>query len=148
MKKLFFIIPLTLSISMMGCSTDTNQEENQEISNHEIDLVEQVKTIEDVNVEKFAALIEKGEGQVLDVRTPEEWQSGVIKGAIKINFYDSNFKEQIGKLDKKRPVFVYCKAGGRSAGAAKQLQESGFNEVYNLLGGITAWDAANKELDQ
>ena len=45
-------------------------------------------------------------------------------------------------LDKKKPVYVYCAVGGRSAKASKVLQESGFKTVYNLLGGFNGWTAA------
>jgi len=143
MKKLFFIIPLVISLSIMGCSTTAEQEIGHQIG----DSIEQGQLIiKDVHVEEFAALIEKGEGQIVDVRTPEEWLSGIISGAIKINFYAKDFQDQITKLDKEKPVFVYCKIGGRSAQAAKQMQDAGFKQVYNLLGGITAWDDAQKEL--
>ncbi|MCO6499413.1 MAG: rhodanese-like domain-containing protein [Vicingus serpentipes] len=149
MKEIFFIILLAGSISIMGCSNTNKQKDTEHTTSISNNSPKQIDAkIENVDVEKFAALIEKGEGQVLDVRTPEEWSSGIIKGAIKINFYDQDFKSQISKLDKQKPVYVYCKAGGRSSEAAKQLQAEGFLQVYNLLGGITAWSAADKELYQ
>lgn len=81
---------------------------------------------------------------IVDVRTPEEYQSGHLVNATLINYYDSDFKEQISKLDKSKPVYVYCKAGVRSASAAKILKESGFKEVYDLQGGFDAWSGAGK----
>lgn len=78
--------------------------------------------------------------QIVDVRTPEEYQNGFIADAKNINVYDADFKTQIAKLDKTKPVFVYCKAGGRSADAAKKFVELGFTEVYDLQGGMMGWE--------
>ncbi|HRP57748.1 thioredoxin domain-containing protein [Agriterribacter sp.] len=78
--------------------------------------------------------------QIIDVRTPEEFQSGHIATAKNINIYDTDFKDQLKKLNKEEPVFVYCKVGGRSAKAAKTLQDMGFVNVYDLQGGMMAWE--------
>ncbi len=55
-----------------------------------------------------------------------------------MNFHDDAFSSQLETLDKSKPVYVYCKGGGRSGKTAKMLHEMGFSEVYNLLGGITS----------
>lgn len=95
----------------------------------------------------FKAKIESSKNaQVLDVRTPKEWESGIIEGATKINFYESNFSTEVQKLDKSAPVFVYCAAGGRSASAMKQMKQLGFTQIYNLQGGIGAWKSAGYEV--
>lgn len=73
--------------------------------------------------------------QLLDVRTPEEWASGKVASSACINFMDADFKQKVSKLDKNKPVFVYCAAGGRSTKATKILSEAGFKQVYNLTGG-------------
>lgn len=83
--------------------------------------------------------------QLLDVRTPEEFASGYISGAINLNFYDDDFAQQIAKLDKTKPVMVYCAKGGRSASAAEQLKDAGFPKIYDLTGGMYAWKAADKK---
>ena len=77
-------------------------------------------------------------------RTPEEYNSGYIEGAMLINFYDSDFNQKINLLDKTKPVFVYCKAGGRSAEAAKKMRNAGINTVFELSGGMTGWENAGK----
>ncbi len=146
MKKLFFIIPLGISIAALGC-TGENTTQNAENNEATIQNSPQQTTIkEDVNVDKFAELIAKGGGQILDVRTPGEWAEGTVKGAIKMNFFDADFQEQVLKLDKTKPVYVYCKSGVRSAKAAKQMEELGFTKIYNLLGGFNAWSDAGKEV--
>ncbi|MFN3382225.1 MAG: rhodanese-like domain-containing protein [Runella zeae] len=75
------------------------------------------------------------DAQLLDVRTPKEWSEGKINTAQGINVMDDSFKQQVEKLDKDKPVFVYCKAGSRSAKASKVLKEAGFKHIYNLEGG-------------
>jgi rhodanese-related sulfurtransferase len=77
---------------------------------------------------------------VIDVRTPAEWQEGVIDGAtVFIDFKDSNFKQEIAKLDKSKTYVVYCRSGGRSAGASQVMIDSGFKNVINMEGGIMSW---------
>jgi phage shock protein E len=76
---------------------------------------------------------------VLDVRTPAEVAEGTLPNATVIDFFDDNFKEQLEKLDHTKPVFVYCKAGGRSGQAMSMMKEMGFSEVYDLIGGYSAF---------
>lgn len=80
---------------------------------------------------------------IVDVRTPEEFAKGHLKNAKNININGNDFSQQISKLDKSKPVFVYCLSGARSAYAANLMRNSGFKEVYELLGGIIKWRAAN-----
>ena len=75
------------------------------------------------------------DAQLLDVRTPQEWEAGKIASSNCININDAAFKLQIEKLDKNKPVFVYCAAGGRSSKATPILQQAGFKYIYNLTGG-------------
>ena len=88
-------------------------------------------------------LKETGNAFLLDVRTSEEFASGHLKNATNINIYDDNFNDQIAKIDKQKTIFVYCKGGGRSAQAASQLRNTGFKNVFDLNGGIMAWDNEN-----
>lgn len=76
---------------------------------------------------------------LLDVRTPEEVQQGYLKGSVNIDFKASDFKEKISKLDKNKTYFLYCAAGGRSGKTADMMEEMGFKKIYNLMGGIDAW---------
>lgn len=99
-----------------------------------------------VAVAEFQRLLAERPGQVLDVRTPGEWETGVIEGAVLMDFYESDFKDKLDGLDPGSPVFVYCHAGGRSAKAMEMLQAKGFTEVYDLDGGVTAWRQAGAPL--
>ena len=79
---------------------------------------------------------------VLDVRTAQEVTGGTLPGAVNIDFFAPDFAGQSGRLDKTKPVFVYCAVGGRSSKAAQQLQQAGFKTIYNLLDGMQAWQQA------
>ncbi|MEZ4721871.1 MAG: rhodanese-like domain-containing protein [Flavobacteriales bacterium] len=99
-----------------------------------------VDVVKNVKVEEFKTNLESMENvQLVDVRTPGEWQSGIIEGAHLIDINGSSFKEDVAKLDRSVPVLVYCRSGGRSSSAASIMADMGFTQVYNLQGGITAW---------
>lgn len=84
---------------------------------------------------------------VLDVRTPQEYSSGHIKGAVLIPY--TQLEERIDEVPGNRTiVVVYCRSGRRSEIASRILQEEGFTDVNNMLGGINAWKAAGYPLEQ
>ena len=78
----------------------------------------------------------KTDAIVLDVRTQREYESGHLKGAILLDIYKSNFRDEVNKLDKDKKYFVYCKVGVRSSSAANYMLQNGFKNVCNLEGGI------------
>ena len=101
------------------------------------------KKIESVAPEVFAEKIKAtSNAQILDVRTPEEFASEHIDKATNINWLGDDFVTNVENLDKSKPVFVYCKSGGRSAKASAKLAELGFKTIYELQGGIMKWNAA------
>jgi rhodanese-related sulfurtransferase len=78
---------------------------------------------------------------ILDVRTPEEWHEGHIENAIHIDIYKGQgFVYEVDALDKTKNYFVYCKAGGRSAQACSIMNQLGFENTYNLIGGMMNWE--------
>jgi len=83
--------------------------------------------------------------QLVDVRTPEEFADGRIQGAVNYDYYAADFAQKIAQLDKTKPVMVYCEAGARSASSAEKLKKAGFNKVFDLNGGISAWREAGKK---
>ena len=80
--------------------------------------------------------------QILDVRTPDEYATGHIENSDNVDWLTESFVLKTDKYDKTKPVFVYCKSGGRSAKASEKLAELGFTTVYNLDGGMLKWEAA------
>jgi thioredoxin len=80
--------------------------------------------------------------QLIDVRTPSEFATDHLDNAKNINWMGTDFTSKVATLDKSKPVFVYCKSGGRSESAAEKLEQLGFTTIYELQGGILKWDAA------
>jgi rhodanese-related sulfurtransferase len=100
----------------------------------------------DVELAEFLKLKKQADAQLVDVRTPEEYNEGYIAGAQNIDFRNDNFNENISGLNKEKPVILYCRSGGRSSSAMNNLQELGFKEVYNLLDGYLGYvDAMEKK---
>lgn len=118
---------------MLSCNGQTNKS---------------IKSLAPVSFSKEIGMIENP--QLIDVRTPEEFNAGHILDAENINWLGDNFVSDVEKLDKSKPIFVYCKSGGRSAKAAAKLEELGFKNIYELQGGILKWDATglSKPSDQ
>jgi len=86
--------------------------------------------------------------QLIDVRTSNEFNSGHLKKAINLNYYDKSFSQQISKLDKSKPIYVYCRSGVRSKYSATILKKLGFKTVYNLKGGILSWNKLKLPLEK
>lgn len=86
---------------------------------------------------------EQPSAQIVDVRTPEEFEKGHLPNAKNMNWNGSDFDSQIETLDKSKPVFVYCLSGSRSSAAAQHMRSNGFEEVIELKGGIMGWRRAN-----
>lgn len=98
------------------------------------------QTFTNLSPKEFKSAFEKENAILLDVRTPQEINGGMIENASTIDFYDADFSKKIAKIQKDKTVYVYCKSGGRSSKAAKMLLESGQAKVVNLKGGIMAWN--------
>jgi len=87
----------------------------------------------------FKERLEESEGSILlDVRTPGEYNSGTLPGAINMDLMSPSFKEQVLKLDKKKEYFLLCRSGARSSQACAWMAMEGY-KVRNLDGGIGAW---------
>lgn len=128
MKRSVFFIVLLVGIGFQSCN------------NFGSDNVEMV-TAKQV----YEAVYGEDSLQVVDVRTPEEYDVSHLKNAQNICVTSDDFKEKVAKLDKEKPVYVYCKKGGRSAKAATILKEMGFTEVYDLQGGMMSWEEEGLE---
>ena len=102
-------------------------------------------SIKTINVEEFAKTIGKKGVRLIDVRTPKEYAEGHIKGAENIDVKSADFVERIKNV--KGKVAVYCRSGKRSLMAAEQLSAQGCT-VYNLDGGILAWQKAEMPVEK
>lgn len=103
--------------------------------------------IEVLNADQFEQKLQMEDVQLVDVRTADEFAEGHLPNAINIDINGDEFELQTAKLDKEKPVMVYCKMGGRSAKAASKLKEQGFKNITDLDGGITSWKEAEKNIE-
>ena len=102
-----------------------------------------------VDANEFEALMaDDASVQVIDVRTPDEYAQGFIKNSTLMNFNDPSFKSQLESLNKNKAVAVYCHSGARSNQAFEMMKEMGFKKIYELQGGIVAWQDGGKQIQQ
>jgi thioredoxin len=123
MKSVFFVVATLLVFS--SCSSQNN-------------------SLQNINASEFEKGIKQGNIQLVDVRTPSEFDDKHIAGALNININDAMFESMMKQLDKSKPTYIYCLAGSRSKKAAEWAVKNGFVRVYNLEGGITSWIGDNK----
>jgi rhodanese-related sulfurtransferase len=124
MKKLIALIGAALLLA--GCSTSTSAV--------------------DLGVSEFSAKTAEANVITLDVRTPGEFAEGHIQGAQLIDFQSGNFENEIASLDKNVTYAVYCRSGSRSGEAVKVMHDAGFQNIFNLNGGVIDWANAGLPL--
>ena len=101
-----------------------------------------------LEVADFANGIAQPNIQILDVRTPNEYQSGHLKNALLADWNNTTeFEKRAAALDKSKPVYAYCLSGARSNAATEWLNQHGY-KAYNLAGGINAWLKADQPIEQ
>ena len=125
MKKIFSLAIIAFTaLTMLSCAQ----------SNPEVD----------VTTEKLHEVVENTPDNtiIIDVRTPGEVAEGTVDGAAVIDYNGDQFESKVAQLDKDKTYYVYCKSGGRSARAVSYMQEQGFKNVYNVVGGYDAYKAA------
>lgn len=124
MKNL--LIFLAFSFSIFGCSNKQPQGSSSLL-----------------DAKSFAEKISQtSNAQIIDVRTPEEYNKGHLQNSINANWNSSDFLKELSGIRKSKPVFVYCLAGSRSAAAVAKLKSEGYKEIYDMKGGFMAWNAA------
>ena len=124
-----FILLLICTASIISCASDVTSEQiTEKISSQQaFELFEENK-----NNENFI---------IIDVRTPDEFATEHLPGAININFSSPTFRDELNKLDKSKTYLIYCRSGSRSGQALTIMKELAFKEVYDA-GGISAWITA------
>ena len=135
MISLLFLFNVLL---ITGCSQVTTQTASSPVTT----ILHDTKCTNDYQLDAYN-LIQKNKSNpdfiILDVRTTDEFNTGYIAGAINIDYYATDFKTNIGKLDRNRQYLVYCRTGIRAAASVQIMLDLGFKQVQNLAGGITAW---------
>jgi rhodanese-related sulfurtransferase len=97
--------------------------------------------MENLNEKKWnEGLKASSNSEIIDVRTPDEFNDGYIEGARLLNIQDSSkFMEEVEKLDKDKDYYVYCRSGRRSEMACQLMEKAGIDHAYNLEGGMLDW---------
>lgn len=94
----------------------------------------------------FAAATKLPDTVILDVRTPQEFASGHLAGAVNVDVEDPAFMVNVTSLDHSKTYAVYCRSGNRSKVAMSAMAQAGFSQFYDLDGGINAWQSAGGEV--
>jgi phage shock protein E len=75
--------------------------------------------------------------EIIDVRTPEEWNTGHLAGAVRMGIADADFEAQLATLDPSKDYYIYCRSGNRAGQAIDIMRQKGFTgELIN--GGAVA----------
>ena len=98
----------------------------------------------DYTPKEVAELLARDEVDLIDVREPDEYEAGRITGARHIPL--AQLPEEVGALDRERPIVFYCRSGSRSGMATEAFRGAGF-DAHNMAGGLLEWDAAGLPLD-
>ncbi|WP_229720527.1 rhodanese-like domain-containing protein [Winogradskyella helgolandensis] len=129
MKKLVGICCLLLMLSLQtSCLNST-------LDNSEVQLV---------TAAEMQSILELEDVQLIDVRSPKEHEEMHIVNSQNIDFKSPTFDEDILKLDKNKPVILYCNSGRSSAKCARKLEDAGFEKIYDLEGGLSKWKHSDK----
>lgn len=127
--NLVFFLLLVFSVTSCSQSDGKEQAINEELSN---------SIIKRVTKNEFNSFLESNpEVMMIDVRTENEYNAGTIKDAINIDVLESSFVNEVDKLDKTKPILIFCKSGGRSSKALQQMKKLGFTHVLELEGGYS-----------
>jgi len=107
-----------------------------------------LRGVKEVNCVAALQLINHKEACILDVREQDEFKAGHLLNAKSIPL--GKLRDRIGELERYRekPIVVVCRSGQRSATACALLDKEGFSQVYNLSGGVTAWQKSSLPLEK
>jgi len=130
MKKYSFLFFAILTLVIVSCNNV--QKTNDKVMTQTIEVV--------APKAMYEILLKDPSAQLVDVRTKDEFAVSHLKDAQNICVTDNDFKQKVAFLDRSKPVYVYCKKGGRSAQASKILKQMGFTKIFDLQGGITNWE--------
>lgn len=103
--------------------------------------------VTNVTVEEAAKHLKKNPKTiVVDLRTPEEFKQGHLKGAVNLNFQAEDFEKKLAKLDRDQTYLMHCLSGGRSGASIPIWEKLGFKKVLHLKAGKMGWALEGKPL--
>lgn len=144
MNNMKILIAVLMFQAFVSCAQNNNDTSQKSNTSEETTKKESSEAIaQKLDTKKFKEKLENTDGVLIDVRTTDEVKKGIIPGAKIIDYFSDQFEEKLLSFDKDKPVFVYCQSGGRSATAFDLLVSNGFQEVYELEGGMDYWTEDN-----
>ena len=101
---------------------------------------ENTQVYEVLSYDDFKNQINNDNVLLFDIRTMDEFNSGHLKGSINIDFYEEKlFDKFFKKVNKSKPIYIYCRSGNRSKKSSEKLKNLGFVKVFDLEGGYKNW---------
>lgn len=151
MKKIFSVFILFLLSSFLyslefyfiNPKNIKQQELNIPAAEYKLSKPGNCTTPVEVNPEEAYYFIIEKKPVIIDIRTPEEFKQKHLPDVkYNIDFYSTDFKDKLNKLDKNGKYLIYCRTGHRSSIALQIMRELGFKDIHHIKGGITAWEKA------
>jgi rhodanese-related sulfurtransferase len=134
-----FLLLITTALFIFGgCQSVTTK-------NTDSGVPDTASAIKEVSPAEAQTAVSKAYSQFIDVRTPEEYSGGHAARAVNIPL--DTLPASLDRLEKSEPIYLICQTGRRSKAAAVMLKDAGFNNVLNVTGGTTAWQAANLPME-
>ena len=140
MKRLLLVLLVMAVTLTVGCP-----KAQPDITADTIPLAVLTPIIADISPQDAFTMIQENQDNadffIIDVRTAQEFATGHIENALNLDYHSDNFRDEINNLDKDKTYLVYCGVGVRSASAVDIMEDLGFMEAYNMLGGLNQWTA-------
>jgi len=138
-EKIIKIILIILSIiGLSSCGINWNQENKLPVNINQWPVIK--TNISRAWFSNFKTELAKKDSVVIDIRTPPELQdTWIISGAINIDYYASNFENNLELLNKDQKYLIYCRSGSRSGKTLSIMKKLGFTNVTDLNSGINWW---------
>ncbi len=121
LKKISIILSVVIGLTLLNCKQSAAQQST---------LLEP---------QEFKEFLSSNEVLLIDVRTPQEFNSGHIENAVNIDFKSPDFAMAVQKLDTTKTLVIYCRSGRRSGMGTPTFVKAGFKQLYDLKGGVLNW---------
>lgn len=145
MNKIYYLLALTIVFIIEGCSSNIAKVEAAQSAA----ATDDAGAITDVNAKTAHRLLSQSNDIIiLDVRTPAEFEMGHIKTAKNVDYFASDFKEQLAQLDRNEHYLLHCRSGRRSGKSLEIMKELGFRKITHMAGGFESWKAANLPIEK
>lgn len=134
-----FVIAISVFILLTSSIEFSSNNSSFVIPINKVDKEIKLGVYKDVRAIEFKQIIDKQKYILLDVRTKNEFNAGHIAGAINIDWYLHSFEALVQKLDKSKPILIYCRSGNRTSKTKFAMLGMGFQNVINLHYGVNDW---------